>query len=52
MNIGIIKDGRVPDISRAVAWDSAKHLSFALPFGDMKPTVYLGKLDFKNSFEI
>ncbi|KAK3728490.1 hypothetical protein QZH41_002351 [Actinostola sp. cb2023] len=29
------------DPSRAVAWDTANHLSFAVPFQDMKPTIYL-----------
>ena len=28
--------------ARAVAWDSKKKLEFALPFQDMKPSIYLG----------
>ena len=28
--------------ARAVAWDSKKRLEFALPFQDMKPSIYLG----------
>lgn len=32
------------DLSRAVAWDAQKHLSFAVPFQDMKPTIYLGTI--------
>ena len=29
--------------AKAVAWDSKNWLEFALPFQDMKPTLYLGK---------
>lgn len=29
--------------AKAVAWDSKNRLEFALPFQDMKPTLYLGK---------
>ena len=43
INIGLVKGGRVPDVSHAVAWSTSQHLSLALPFSDMKPTVYLGK---------
>lgn len=32
------------DLSRAVAWDTQKRLSFAVPFQDMKPTIYLGTI--------
>ncbi|XP_065059919.1 DNA-dependent protein kinase catalytic subunit-like isoform X2 [Rhopilema esculentum] len=41
MNIDIIKEGRIADPSRAIAWDTDTHLSFGLPFWDMKPTIYL-----------
>ena len=30
--------------AKAVAWDSKNRLEFALPFQDMKPTLYLGDL--------
>ena len=30
--------------SKAVAWDSEDHLELALPFQDLKPTVYLGEI--------
>ena len=43
LNIGLVKGGRIPDLSHAVTWGTAKQLSFALPFNDMKPTVYLGR---------
>ncbi|EDO34282.1 predicted protein [Nematostella vectensis] len=33
-------DGGV-DSGSAVAWDTVKHLPFAVPFQDMKPTIYL-----------
>ena len=29
--------------AKAVAWDSKNRLEFALPFQDMKPTLYLGE---------
>ena len=29
--------------AKAVVWDSKSWLEFALPFQDMKPTLYLGK---------
>ena len=30
--------------SKAVAWDSENHLTFAVPFQDMKPSIYLGMI--------
>ena len=30
--------------SNAVVWDTENHLTFAVPFQDMKPSIYLGKL--------
>ena len=29
--------------SNGIAWDTRQHLSFAVPFQDMKPNIYLGK---------
>ena len=29
--------------SSGIAWDTKQHLSFAVPFQDMKPNIYLGK---------
>ena len=29
--------------SNGIAWDTRQHLSFALPFQDMKPNIYLGR---------
>ena len=49
INKELVKGGRTPDLSNAVTWDTAKHLSFALPFCDMKPTIYLGKWVAANS---
>eukprot|EP00794_Sanderia_malayensis_P010266 gene10266-11321_t len=43
LNMATVKERRVPDLRRAVAWDDCHHLSFALPFRDMKPTIYLGR---------
>ena len=43
INVHLVKAGHVPDLSKAMAWDTDKHLSLALPFQDMKPTVTLGK---------
>ena len=42
-NILILRNGGIADLAKAIAWDEEKHLSFALPFQDMKPTIYLGK---------
>ena len=33
-----------PDPSKAVTWDTNNHLTFAVPFQDMKPNIYLGKV--------
>ena len=44
MNVGIVKEGRVPDLSRAVTWDTQNRLPFAMPFWDMKPTIHLGEI--------
>ena len=33
-----------PDPSNAVTWDTNNHLTFAVPFQDMKPNIYLGKV--------
>ena len=30
--------------SNAVVWDTENHLTFAVPFQDMKPSINLGKL--------
>ena len=32
------------DPSKAVAWDTNNHLTFAVPFQDMKPDIYLGRI--------
>lgn len=32
------------DPSKAVTWDTNNHLTFAVPFQDMKPNIYLGKV--------
>ena len=34
----------------AVAWDKEKHLKFDVPFSDLKPTIFLGKISFANIF--
>lgn len=33
-----------PDPSKAVTWDTNNHLTFAVPFQDMKPNIYLDPL--------
>ena len=41
MSVDLIsRDERTFD--KAVSWDSDKRLDFALPFQDMKPSIYLG----------
>lgn len=42
-NIGMLENCAFENLSKALAWDKDEHLSFALPFQDMKPTMYLGK---------
>ena len=42
-NIGMLENCWFENLSKALAWDKDEHLSFALPFQDMKPTIYLGK---------
>ena len=42
-NIGMLENCAFENLSKALAWDKDEHLSFALPFQDMKPTIYLGK---------
>lgn len=32
------------DPSKVVAWDTENHLTFAVPFQDMKPNIYLGRI--------
>ena len=32
------------DPSKAVAWDTNDHLTFAVPFQDMKPNINLGRI--------
>ena len=32
------------DPSKAVTWDTNNQLTFAVPFQDMKPNIYLGKV--------
>ena len=43
----LLLGSREIDPSRIVAWDTEKHLSFAVPFQDMKPNIYLGKTKYK-----
>lgn len=40
-NVAILQNNKPVDLSKAIAWDSKEHLSFALPFQDMKPTIFL-----------
>lgn len=37
------------DPSKAVTWDTNNHLTFAVPFQDMKPNIYLGKFCYNTS---
>ena len=40
---------KTEDIAKvAVAWDTTKHLKFDMPFMDIKPTIYFGKILFEN----
>lgn len=43
-NLGLLggKEAKVAS-SKGIAWDTKQHLSFAVPFQDMKPTVFLGE---------
>jgi len=43
INMFLLGSDNVVDPSCAVAWDTTNHLSFPVPFQDMKPTIYLGK---------
>ena len=43
-NIGIVSNAQTVNLRSAMAWDTEEHLSFALPFQDMKPTIYLGNI--------
>ena len=43
MNAGLVEtESAATYAAKAVVWDSQKHLPLALPFLDLKPTVYLG----------
>ena len=42
-NALLLSCGSTVDPTKAVAWDTENHLSFAVPFQDMKPNIYLGK---------
>ena len=42
MNVGMLENCAFTNLSKALAWDNKEYLSFALPFQDMKPTIYLG----------
>lgn len=42
-NISLVDTTDTQTLELAVAWDTAKRLDFAVPFHDMKPSVYLGE---------
>ena len=43
MNAGLVEtESAAAYAARAVAWDSKEHLELALPFQDLKPTIFLG----------
>ena len=43
-NIGLVETTDSQSLESAVAWDTTKHLDFAVPFNDMKLSIYLGEL--------
>ena len=44
INTGLVEsESAAAYAAKAVAWDSRNRLEFALPFQDMKPTLYLGE---------
>lgn len=45
-NISLLESSSEELAEMAVAWDTQKKLSFAVPFMDMKPTIYLGEVFF------
>ncbi|XP_028413162.1 DNA-dependent protein kinase catalytic subunit-like [Dendronephthya gigantea] len=40
-NLGLLEGGEGSVASSGIAWDTKQHLSFAVPFQDMKPTIFL-----------
>lgn len=38
--------------SNGIAWDTRQHLSFAVPFQDMKPNIYLGRYHIRSFREV
>ena len=45
VNAGLVEsDSAAAHVAGAVAWDSKNRLEFALPFQDMKPSLFLGGL--------
>jgi len=44
LNGGMVERGPAAlQAEKVIAWDSKSRLEFALPFQDMKPSIYLGK---------
>lgn len=45
VNAGLVEtESAATYAAKAVAWDSKEHLELALPFQDLKPTIYLGEM--------
>jgi DNA-dependent protein kinase catalytic subunit len=40
-NIGLVDSSDSQSLESAIAWDTAKHLDFSMPFNDMKLSIYL-----------
>lgn len=51
-NVAILQNNKPVDLSKAIAWDSEEHLSFALPFQDMKPTIFLGMCSHQSKHDL
>lgn len=50
MNAGLVEtESAATYAAKAVAWDSKEHLELALPFQDLKPTIYLGEMVLQSS---
>ena len=53
INSSLVEVGPAADhASKVVAWDSRKWLEFALPFQDMKPSIFLGKFYLSSQFPL
>lgn len=45
VNYNLLATAQEDITEQAISWDTHKHLKFDMPFMDMKPTIYLGKVE-------